>query len=73
MASNVRSRKGPNSPEVDVSSLNNTERLILSQAVYEFGSNAWVEVSKLLTKHPLMTLPKNFFTAQVGFWSPFSM
>ncbi|KAI0921098.1 hypothetical protein AcW2_006185 [Taiwanofungus camphoratus] len=64
MASNVRSRKGPNSPEVDVSSLNNTERLILSQAVYEFGSNAWVEVSKLLTKHPLMTLPKNFFTAQ---------
>lgn len=34
--------------------LNNLERLILAQAVYELGSNAWTAVSNILTQHPLI-------------------
>ncbi|KAF8261396.1 hypothetical protein EI94DRAFT_1746111 [Lactarius quietus] len=34
--------------------LNNLERLILAQAVYELGSNAWTAVSNILTRHPLI-------------------
>ena len=36
------------------SKLNNLERLILAQAVYELGSNAWIDVSNILTQHPLI-------------------
>ena len=34
--------------------LNNLERLILAQAVYELGSNAWAAVSNIITQHPLI-------------------
>ncbi len=34
--------------------LNNLERLILAQAVYELGSNAWAAVSDILSQHPLI-------------------
>ena len=42
------------------------ERLILAQAVYEYGAKqtTWPEIAKLLSKHPLISRPKNFFTAQ---------
>ncbi|KAG1752749.1 uncharacterized protein EDB91DRAFT_1294007 [Suillus paluster] len=43
-------------------SLSNVECLVLAQAVYEYGANAWQQVSKLLSKHPLISRPKNFFS-----------
>ncbi|KAG2077377.1 hypothetical protein BDR04DRAFT_1088364, partial [Suillus decipiens] len=46
-----------------MSSLTNVERLLLAQAVYEYGANAWQQVSKLLSKHPIISRPKTFFSA----------
>lgn len=63
--SNRRSAGSTTSSQPDVSSLSNVERLLLAQAVYEFGANAWPHVSKLLSKHPLLSRPKAFFNAQV--------
>jgi hypothetical protein len=34
--------------------LNSLERLILAQAVYELGSDAWTNVSSILSRHPLI-------------------
>jgi hypothetical protein len=34
--------------------LNSLERLILAQAVYELGSDAWTNVSSILSQHPLI-------------------
>lgn len=53
------------SADVDPAQLNNLERLLFSQAVHEFGANAWTDVAKLLSKHPLLSRPKSFFTPQV--------
>ncbi|KAI0677621.1 hypothetical protein C8Q78DRAFT_1003568 [Trametes maxima] len=64
MASGVRSRKSTSTPELEVSNLNNVERLIFAQAVHEFGTKAWPEVAKLLSNHPLILQPKGAFTAQ---------
>lgn len=50
----------------DASALKNVERLILSQAVYEHGSEAWPKVSIIMTEHPMLSRPKSFFTAQVS-------
>ncbi|KDQ21046.1 hypothetical protein BOTBODRAFT_27062 [Botryobasidium botryosum FD-172 SS1] len=38
------------------------ERLLLAQVVYEVGTGNWDEVSKLMSKHPLVTRPKGFFS-----------
>ncbi len=65
MASGVRARKSTSTPELDASNLHNVERLIFAQAVHEFGSNAWQEVAKLLSKHPMISQPKGSFTPQV--------
>ena len=35
-------------------SLTTIERLILSQAVYEHGADAWQSVSKVLSNHPAL-------------------
>ncbi|KAF9247081.1 hypothetical protein BU15DRAFT_69923 [Melanogaster broomeanus] len=40
------------------------ECLILAQAVYEHGANDWHSVSKILSKHPSVTRPTNFFSPQ---------
>ncbi|KAG6831590.1 hypothetical protein H0H92_009063 [Tricholoma furcatifolium] len=45
-------------------SLSNVESLILAQAVWEHGANAWPSVSKILSAHPLISRPKSFFTVQ---------
>jgi bromodomain-containing protein 8 len=45
--------------------LNKTESLIFSQVIYEFGTNDWSDVVKVLQKHPLIHRPKSFFTVQV--------
>jgi hypothetical protein len=39
--------------------LNNLERLILAQAVYELGSDAWPNVSTILSHHPLISKRDN--------------
>jgi bromodomain-containing protein 8 len=44
-----------------MSELSNVEALLLAQAVWELGSNAWPAVTKLLSKHPLIKRPKAFF------------
>ncbi|KAI9063245.1 Bromodomain-containing protein [Trametes sanguinea] len=60
----MKGRKSTSTPELDLSSLNTVERLIFAQAVHEFGANAWTEVSKLLSNHPMITQPKGTFTPQ---------
>ena len=52
----------PDTPPI----LSNLEALILAQAVWEHGANAWAAVARLLAKHPLISRPKSFFTAQVS-------
>ncbi|PPQ75133.1 hypothetical protein CVT26_012094 [Gymnopilus dilepis] len=49
-------------------SLTNLESLLLAQAVWELGAgpNSWTPIAKILAKHPLLSRPKSFFTAQVG-------
>lgn len=67
MASNTRSGRRPPQNQISISALSTLERLLLAQAVYEFGASAWPSVAKLLSRHPLMSLrPKTFFTAQVS-------
>jgi hypothetical protein len=48
--------------------LNNIESLLLAQAVWEHGAaqTSWPAVAKILSKHPLLSRPKSFFTAQVS-------
>jgi hypothetical protein len=46
--------------ESESDKLNNLERLILAQAVYELGSDAWQSVSTILSHHPL--IPKRDFS-----------
>lgn len=43
-----------------MNSLTNVECLLLAQAVYEYGADAWQQVSKLLSKHPIISRPKTF-------------
>ncbi|KAF5390659.1 hypothetical protein D9757_002760 [Collybiopsis confluens] len=50
--------------ELDFSLLSKLDRLILAQSVYELGAAAWPAVAKVLSKHPLLSHPKSFFTAQ---------
>lgn len=44
--------------------MNLTERLLFAQVVYEVGSGDWVRVLDILSKHPLIKRPKNFFSIQ---------
>jgi hypothetical protein len=41
-------------PTEDTLTLNSLERLILAQAVYELGSDAWTNISSILSQHPLI-------------------
>jgi hypothetical protein len=52
--------------EPDFSSLTQLDSLIIAQSVYETGASSWPAVAKLLSKHPLLSHPKSFFTAQVS-------
>jgi hypothetical protein len=40
--------------QAQADTLNKLERLILAQAVYELGSDAWASVSRILSQHPLI-------------------
>lgn len=54
----------------DPSKMSNLERLILVQAVYEFGNSAWSEVNKLLSSHPMLAQSKLRFSPQVSLTNP---
>jgi hypothetical protein len=49
-----------------VDTLNNLERLILAQAVYELGSDAWTSVSSILSQHPLILRDNASFSPSVS-------
>lgn len=66
MASTRSRVKASVAAQFEPSRLNTRERLIFSQAVHEFGSDAWIEISKLLSKHPLISRPKGTFNPQVS-------
>ena len=51
---------------LDVNNWNTLERLILSQALYEFGVDKLVQVAALMSSHPMLPRPKNFFTIKVS-------
>ncbi|KIM67956.1 hypothetical protein SCLCIDRAFT_1210113, partial [Scleroderma citrinum Foug A] len=53
--------------DLDHDSLSTIERLILAQAIYEFGADAWPTISEVVSKHPALARPNQFFSPQVGF------
>ncbi|TDL29738.1 hypothetical protein BD410DRAFT_38645 [Rickenella mellea] len=57
-----RVTRGSTAVAEDVASLTTRERLIFAQAVFEYGSKAWAEVTKVLSRHPLISRPRNFFS-----------
>ncbi|KAH8830515.1 hypothetical protein DL96DRAFT_1593240 [Flagelloscypha sp. PMI_526] len=57
---NAASTQSPG-PE-STTALSKLEALLLSQAVYEVGTNAWPVVAKMLNKSALISRPKSFFT-----------
>lgn len=67
MSTGGRLTRGALAAAEDLASLSTRERLIFAQAVYEYGASqsTWSEIAGLLSKHPLISRPKNFFTVQV--------
>lgn len=69
MSSGNRITRSSQAAAEDLASLSSRECLLFSQAVYEYGAkqSAWGEIAKMLSKHPLISRPRNFFTVQVLF------
>jgi hypothetical protein len=57
--------------QAQANALNKLERLILAQAVYELGSDAWTSVSSILSQHPLIPKRDNALFSPSVF--PFSL
>lgn len=51
---------------LDAGTWNTLERLILSQALYEFGVDNMLQVATLMSAHAMLSRPKNFFTVKVS-------
>lgn len=66
MSSGGRLTRGALAIAEDFASLSTRECLIFAQVVYEYGAKHWSEIAGILSKHPLISRPKNFFTAQVS-------
>lgn len=49
---------------------NTVERLILSQAIYEFGTDNMPQVATLLASHAMLSRPQSFFTVEVSGLDP---
>ena len=62
----IANPNGATETEPDTDKLSNLERLILVQAVYEFGNGAWPEVSKLLNSHPMLSHSEQHFAPSVS-------
>ena len=52
-------------PDSEDASLSTIECLLLAQAVYEHGADAWQSVAKVLSTHPALARPNSFFSPQV--------
>ena len=50
----------------DANNWNTLERLIISQALYEFGVDRMPQVATLMSTHAMLSRPKNFFTVKVS-------
>ncbi|PBK69666.1 hypothetical protein ARMSODRAFT_956451 [Armillaria solidipes] len=59
----MSTRRRSHAASVDMNRLSKLDRLILAQAVWEIGTE-WTAIAKILSKHPLLSHPKPFFTAQ---------
>ncbi|KAJ6485059.1 hypothetical protein C8R47DRAFT_980624 [Mycena vitilis] len=59
-----RSRRSKSQASAAAEGLSVLDKLVLAQAVWEVGPGSWLKISRLLGKHPLLTHPKTFFTAQ---------
>jgi hypothetical protein len=55
----VKAGVEPQPSQAQADPLSKLERLILAQAVYELGSDAWTSVSRILSQHPLITKRDN--------------
>jgi hypothetical protein len=55
----VKAEVEPQPSQAQADPLSKLERLILAQAVYELGSDAWTSVSRILSQHPLITKRDN--------------
>lgn len=62
----TKAAKQASEPPPDASTLSSLERLILAQAIYEFGADHMSQVAQLLDTHPMLSRPKNFFSAKVS-------
>ncbi|KAI9574452.1 hypothetical protein HD554DRAFT_2047150 [Boletus coccyginus] len=51
-------------PDSEDPPLSTIECLLLAQAVYEHGADAWQSVSKALSNHPALARPQSFFSPQ---------
>lgn len=51
---------------LDVTNWSTLERLIVSQALYEFGVDNMPHVATLMSSHAMLSRPKNFFTFNVS-------
>jgi hypothetical protein len=60
-----RATRGMASLQDAIEKLSIREKLLLSQAIYEFGSSRWDDVSKLVVSHPLTERPSTFFSPTV--------
>ncbi|KAK0468407.1 uncharacterized protein EV420DRAFT_1635655 [Desarmillaria tabescens] len=64
----MSARRRSHAASVDMNRLSKLDRLIMAQAVWEIGTE-WTAIAKILSKHPLLSHPKSFFTAQVIMYS----
>jgi hypothetical protein len=51
---NAEAHAEPQSNQIQADTFSKLERLVLAQAVYELGSDAWTSVSSILSQHPLI-------------------
>ncbi|KAI0053542.1 Bromodomain-containing protein [Auriscalpium vulgare] len=51
-------------PQLAPDDLNNTERLLLAQAVFDLGADNWDAVANILSEHPLISRPEATFSSQ---------
>ncbi|KAJ7904556.1 bromodomain-containing protein [Mycena olivaceomarginata] len=59
-----RSRRSKSQVSAAAEGVSVLDKLVLAQAVWEVGTSSWLKISRILGKHPLLTHPKTFFTAQ---------
>jgi bromodomain-containing protein 8 len=64
MASKVNRTRATKKLQADTEALTKADRLLVAQAVFEYGANAWAQVSDKLAKHALISRPAAF-TPQV--------